>query len=416
MDTESDVAIIGAGPYGLSMAAHLAARGVDFRIFGTPMQTWRTQMLRDAHLKSDGFATSLSEPSGRHTLRAHCSAAGLPYADAGVPVPLASFIAYGLAFQQQCVPQLEPHDIAALAPSARGFALRTATGETFTARRVVVATGIGRFQHVPRVLAGLPAEHVSHSSAHRTVERFAAADVVIVGGGASALDLAAALLTAGARVRLVARRAAVKFHHPPRPRGLRERLAAPMSGLGPGWKSRLCTDAPLLFHAMPEAFRTAVVRRHLGPAACWFTRDAVEGRVEYLLGRQIAAAAAGSGCVRLTLRDAAGGTEELSAAHVIAATGYRVDLTRLTFLSEALCRAIRLGDGSPALDRRFESSVPGLYFVGAAAANSFGPLCRFVFGTGFTAARLAAHLARGHAGRMPARRPAALRGSAAATT
>ena len=188
-----------------------------------------------------------------------------------------------------------------------------------------------------------------------------------------------------------------------------------MSGLGPGWKSRLCTDAPLLFHAMPEAFRIAVVRRHLGPAACWFTRDAVEGRVEYLLERSIADAQDIAGRVRLGLRREAGGTEDIIADHVIAATGYRVDLTRLAFLPAALRGAIRLCDSSPALGGNFESSVPGLYFVGAAAANSFGPLSRFVFGADFTATRLAAHLGRaaaiGAGARNAGRDPGAVHGA-----
>ncbi len=414
MTPDTDIAIIGAGPYGLSIAAHLDARGVDFRIFGTPMQTWRTRMLRDGHLKSDGFATSLSEPSGRHTLRAHCAAAGLPYGDVGLPVAVASFTDYGLAFQRQCVKRLEPHDIAALAATPSGFALRTETGETVTARRVVVACGISRFEHMPPALAALPPDLASHSSAHCTAERFAGRDVAIVGAGASALDLAAALTGVAGRVRLVTRQASVKFHGRPRPRTLRDRIAAPMSGLGPGWKSRLCTDAPLLFHAMPEHFRIEVVRRHLGPAGCWFTRDAVEGRVEYLLERDIAGARETASRVRLALRRADGSTEEVIADHVIAATGYRVDLTRLAFLPASLRGAIRLCDSSPALDRNFESSVPGLYFVGAAAANSFGPLSRFVFGAGFTATRLAGHLARSAARSAPARAPSAMRASPAA--
>ena len=395
MTPDTDTAIIGAGPYGLSLAAHLRARRADFRIFGTPMQTWRTQMLRDSHLKSDGFATSLHEPSGRATLKAHCQRAGLPYADTGLPVPLATFVDHALAFQQQHVPGVEPRNITALTPAQDGYALRLADGEMITARRVVLAVGISRFHYVPPVLAALPPALASHSSAHRTAERFAGQDVIVIGAGASALDMAVDLLRADARVRIVARRPAIKFHHPPRPRTLRDRVMAPMSGLGPGWKSRLCTDAPLLFHAMPARFRAEVVRRHLGPAPCWFTRDAVEGRVEYLLGRTIAAAREDAGRARLTLLGADGGTEDVVADHVIAATGYRVDLTRLAFLPNRLRAAIRLCDTSPALSRQFESSLPGLYFVGAAAANSFGPLSRFVFGAGFTAARLSAHLGRG---------------------
>jgi FAD-dependent urate hydroxylase len=80
--------------------------------------------------------------------------------------------------------------------------------------------------------------------------------------------------------------------------------------------------------------------------------------------------------------------------HVIAATGYRVDLDRLSILSTETRQRIQLTGGSPALSANFESSVPGLYFVGLAAANVFGPFLRFACGAGFAARRLAKHFER----------------------
>lgn len=59
------VAIIGAGPYGLSIAAHLRAYGIPFRIFGAPLDSWRRHMPVGMMLKSDGFASSLSAPDDR---------------------------------------------------------------------------------------------------------------------------------------------------------------------------------------------------------------------------------------------------------------------------------------------------------------------------------------------------------------
>ncbi len=83
-----DVAIIGAGPYGLSIAAHLAGRGVDFRIFGSPMHTWRTSMPEGMVLKSEGNASDLYDPDGEMTLARYCADRGLPYKDLGFPIPL----------------------------------------------------------------------------------------------------------------------------------------------------------------------------------------------------------------------------------------------------------------------------------------------------------------------------------------
>jgi cation diffusion facilitator CzcD-associated flavoprotein CzcO len=406
MSSSPDVAIIGAGPYGLSLAAHLAAKGVSFRIFGTPMQTWRTAMLAGSHLKSEGFATDLYEPTRRFTLKAYCAQHGLPYADIGVPVALETFVDYGMAFQQRYVPRLEQRDIVDVSAMPGGFTLRADDGEMITARRVVVAAGISKFRYTPDVLAALPDDFGSHSGAHSKVDHLAGRDVVIVGGGASAADLAMALLDAGASVRIVARREKMDFNGPPRDRSLWERITAPWSGVGPSWKGRLCTDAPMLFHAMPEDFRIRVVKRFLGPAACWFTREAVEGKAEFLGGRHVTHATVQDGKVRLGLTQADGTREELTADHVIGATGYQVDLAKLAFLPAELRAAIKLCDKSPALSRQFESSVPGLYFVGVAAANSFGPVSRFAFGAGFTSARLSAHLAKKARARVPVMQPA----------
>ncbi len=407
MPSSPDVAIIGAGPYGLSLAAHLAAKGVSFRIFGTPMQTWRTAMLAGSHLKSEGFATALYEPTGRFTLQAYCQQHGLPYADIGLPVALETFVDYGLAFQQRYVPRLEQRDIVDLAATQDGFTLRADDGEMITARRVVVAAGISKFRFLPDVLAALPEEFATHSGAHSKVDQFAGRDVVIVGGGASAADLAMALLDVGARVRIVARREKMDFNGPPRERSLWERITAPWSGVGPSWKGRLCTDAPMVFYAMPEKFRVRVVQRFLGPAACWFTREAVEGKAGFFGGRQLSDATVKNGRVRLGLTRTDGTREELVADHVIGATGYRVDLAKLPFLPAALRADMAMCDSSPNLSRHFESSVPGLYFVGVAAANNFGPVSRFAFGARFTSERLASHLAKKARSRVPVLQPAA---------
>jgi hypothetical protein len=392
-----DVAIVGAGPYGLSISSHLRARGVEHRIFGAPMQTWRTQMPQGMFLKSEGFASSLFAPGAGFSLGQYCAGQGLAYADIGLPVGRDVFADYGVAFQRRFVPHLEQVDVTAIARAGGQFRLTLATGEKFLARRVVLAVGISHFAHLPAELAHLPQTLLSHSSRHADLAGFAGREVIVLGAGASALDCAALLVRAGAAVRLVARARRIAFHAGParQPRPLLERLRAPMSGLGPGWKSRLSTDAPLLFHAMPERFRVFVVQRHLGPAPGWWTRPMVEGRVDFRLGRHIQGATEQGGRVRLTVADAAGATETLAADHLIAATGYRAEVRRLGFLSEELRAQLRTADAAPVLSRDFESSVPGLYFSGLASAVSFGPVARFAFGAGFTAERLARHLVRG---------------------
>jgi len=392
-----DTAIIGAGPYGLSIAAHLKARGVDFRIFGSPMHTWRTHMPKGMLLKSDGFASCLYDPDSSYPLGRYCQEHGIPYADLGLPVHLETFAAYGEEFQKRFVPELEDKLVVSIGRSLAGFDIRLEDGELIAARRIVAAVGISHFQYVPPVLSALPEEFVTHSSRHTSFDRFKGRDVTVIGAGASAVDVAALLHQAGACVQLVARKPVVAFHDPPGPipRPLLERVRKPTTGLGPGWRSLFCTKAPLLFHAMPQRFRLEVVRRHLGPAAGWFVKDLVVGHVAFHLGFSVAEANLRNGQVQLRLASNDGAQRTLVTDHVIAGTGYQVDLQRLAFLNAELLEEIRSVENTPVLSRNFESSVPGLYFVGTTSANSFGPMARFAYGAGFTARRLSRCLARG---------------------
>jgi thioredoxin reductase len=394
--TKCDVAIIGAGPYGLSIAAHLKARGVDFRIFGSPMHFWLSHMPKGMRLKSEGFASSLYDPDSKFTLEAYCKEKGIAYAHIGRPVPLEVFSSYGLEFQRRLVPELENKIVDSLQQSSEGFRLLLNDGEVLAARRVVMAVGLTHYPYVPPILAALPEEFVTHSSKHNRIDQFKGREVAIVGAGASALDLAALLHEAGANVQVVARSSVIRFHDPPEkldPSWI-DRLRNPVTGIGPGWKLFLCTNAPLVFRQMPQKFRFDKVRRVLGPAPCWFTKEEVVGKIPLNVGVAITEAKVQNRRVSLGLTDSAGTQRTLTTDHVIAATGYKVDLRRLAFIDPDLQGRVKCAEHTPVLSSNFESSVPGLYFVGIAAANTFGPLLRFAFGAGFTSRRLSRHLAK----------------------
>jgi thioredoxin reductase len=389
-----DTVIIGAGPYGLSIAAHLSKSSLTFRIFGSPMESWRSHMPKGMLLKSEGFASSLYDPDSSFTLRHYCEEMNLPQYDLGNPVPLEVFTAYGLEFQKRLVPTLEQTDVTSVSRTSEGFELETADGQIVHARAVIVATGITHFSYVPPFLVDLPASHFSHSSLHHDLSSFRGKTVAVLGAGASAVDIAAILHEEGAQVQLVARRKEIAFHTKTKePRPLHRRLRYPRSGLGIGWSSRLCTDAPLLFHVMPQKFRFRFVRDHLGPAPGWFVRDKVVGKFHLHVGCKIQSAFIQDGKVHLKIVEKDGSNSELIVDHVISATGYQIAISRMRFLDEALRRLIHKVEDTPVLSSHFETSVPGLYMVGLASANSFGPLTRFAYGARFTAKRISKHVA-----------------------
>jgi len=394
MPTATDVAIIGAGPYGLSLAAHLARRGVEHAVIGLPMAGWSKAMPKGMSLKSEGSASNLFDPDGATTLRRYCAEQRLPYADLGLPVPLDTFIAYGLDFQRRHVPEVERDLVAALDRVGSGFGLRLAGGRSLTAHRVVVAVGVIPFRHIPDALAHLPGALMSHSSAHHELEGFRGHDVTVVGGGSSAIDLAALLHEGGATVRMVTRHRQVQVHAKMRlPRPLSDRIRYPMSGIGPAWRSLFYTAAPFAFYHLPEERRLRIVRNYLGPAGGWFMAERI-AMVPTLLGCSLQAATACGSRIRLDLAGADGSMRSIETGHVIAATGYRPDLRRLEFLGDGLRAQIATLQDAPILSPRFETSIPGLFMIGPVAANSFGPVMRFAVGAGFTARRLARHLAR----------------------
>ena len=377
--------IIGAGPYGLSIAAHCRQRGIAFRIFGRPMDSWVSHMPKGMLLKSDGFASNISDPEDRLTLGKFCAERGIEYADKGVPIRLDTFNEYGLAFKEKIVPQLEDKTVVSIDPNTDGFIVGLDNGEIFHARQVILAVGVTHFGYVPETLAHLSPEYISHSAQHSDVTRLRGKRVVIIGAGSSALDLAGLMHEAGVDVQLIARKP-LKFHSKSdKARPWWDRFQRPPSGLGPGWKSFFFANYPNVFHFLPERLRVELVRRVLGPSGGAFIRDKVEGKVPTLVGYSVDAARVENDKVRLSLIDASGGKREVTADHVIAATGYKVNLEKLIFLSEKTRSRIKTVEGSPVLSSSFESSVPGLYFVGLAAANSFGPVMRFAFGADFTA-------------------------------
>jgi thioredoxin reductase len=395
MSNACNVAIIGSGPYGLSLAAHLRARGLDFRIFGKLLDTWRCHMPKNMLLKSEGFASNLSAPDASSTFKAYCAARGHAYADRGIPIPLDNFLAYGGSFHRRFVGTLEHTHVTLLRRDAEDFILTLENGEEAKARNVVLAAGVTWFAYTPEILSALPAGTVSHSFQHRDVDRFRGREVAVIGAGASAIDLAVLLQDSGASVCIVARNTELRYHFPPDPDSgkLLQQIQRPISSIGPGWRSYFCATAPLMFYRLPERIRARATQSQLHPAGGWFMRERVEGRIPTMLGCQLTKAEVKNGRVVLTL-GGANGEEPLACDHVIAATGYRPDLRRLPFLASNLRASITEVENSHFLTDNFETSVRGLFALGPVTTSSFGPVMRFMVGAEFAAPRLASHLER----------------------
>ncbi len=206
---ETHVAVIGAGPHGLAAAAHLGRAGVECHVLGDPMSFWST-MPAGMLLRSNATATGIAEHDGPLALDGFRARTGriVP-----VPVPLEDFIDYGRWVQRRVAPDVDNRRVDGLQRSGDGFVLRLHDGTAVRARRVVVATGIADFVHLPAVARGLPTELVSHTSQHRDLGVFGGRSVLVVGLGQSALESAALMREHDADVEVVGRRDHINWLH-----------------------------------------------------------------------------------------------------------------------------------------------------------------------------------------------------------
>jgi cation diffusion facilitator CzcD-associated flavoprotein CzcO len=381
-----DIAVVGAGPYGLAVAAHLRAAGKEAQAFGQPLQFWATQtpeamVLRSPYRGSDiGSRPALS-------LDDYANSSGLPIS---TPIPVERFIDYGRWFQERAVPNLDTRDVQHVEKVDGGFQV-TVDGDTYAAQRVVVAAGVGTFASKPEMFAGFDGELVSHTLDHHKLSGFAGKRVTVIGGGQSALESAALLHEQGADVDVVARAEEVRWlsegswKHTTWP--VNRLLYAPPD-VGPAFVSQLVAR-PDVYRRMSRPLQDRLAVRSVRPAGAGWLRPRLRD-VSIRRGLQTTHVERDGDRVQLQFSDAS----EQAVDHVMLGTGYRVDLSRYGFLDSKLVRAITCVNGYPRLAAGFETSVPGLHIVGAPAAWSFGPLMRFVAGSGFAARELTRRLSR----------------------
>ena len=391
---QADVVVIGAGPYGLSVAAHARAAGLTVRNFGRPMSAWAEHMPRGMLLKSEMWASHLSDPLGSYGYDTFCAEHNLPYAYAE-PIPVEIFVDYGRWFAALAADGVQESAVVRVTEiSKHMFECELDDGEVVAARAVVVAIGAVPFAYTPEPLAALPAEVAGHASRYADLSAFTGRRVAVIGAGQSAIESAVLLAEFGARPQLIARAARLGWNDLPltTERSWTARMRRPRSALGSGLRTWGMSRMPGAVHHLPVARRAHLVRTTLGPAGAWWLRERFEGKVPVSLGAPVTGAETGRGSgsgVRLRLSTG----ESVEADHVISATGYRVELGRMPLLDQDLRDRVMMisphsGVAGPRLNSGFESTVSGLYFVGLPAALSFGPLLRFVAGAAFTAHRV----------------------------
>ncbi len=383
----SDVVIVGAGPYGLSVARHLrTVKGLEVRVFGEPMSFWNQNMPAGMFLRSNWTATQIADPDGRLTLEAFQAATGRRFS---LPVPLDDFVQYGLWYQSQAVPDVERRIVMRVETDSAGFRVHFADGEALATRRVIVAAGIASFARRPAEFEGLPSELATHSSVHRDFTKFAGKKVLVIGGGQSALESGALLHEAGAEVEVVTRAPHInwlqgfvsKALHHRMGKFVRHLLYAP-TDVGPAGISQVLAR-PRFVRGLPRTLQDKLRKRATRPAgARWLVARLKD--VPLRLKCSVASVSVVGEKLQVHLSNGSVCVVD----HVLLGTGYKIDVSKYSFLGPELLGAIRRSNGFPILKEGLETSVPRLHIVGAPAAWSFGPLMQFVSGSRYVSRAL----------------------------
>lgn len=379
MARQDPVVVVGAGPYGLAISAHLKGRGIETLTFGKPMEFWRN-MPPSMCLKSTYSSITISDPQRRFTQQRYAESTTTPVSE---PVPLPFLLGYAEWFRQRNVPDIDETYVSSVARDGAGFRVTLADGREVKARQVVAASGVASFANIPSYARSLPKELVTHSQDHKDFTPFNGRRAVVVGSGESALETAALLHEAGAMVEVIARGPVIWIN-----RGLANKLTRrifyPPSDVGPAGLSWV-VNYPGLFRMLPEDARLKIDRRSVRPSVAQWLRDRVEHKLRITENTEVTRAEPSGQGLTLTLSD--GTSREID--HLFLGTGYAPDVERLTYLDPDLRARVIRNNGYTILNEWFESSVPGLYFTGAIAGYTFGPICRFIAGTGATARQIA---------------------------
>lgn len=380
-----NVAVIGAGPYGLAVTAHLKAARIDARLFGDAMGFWRRNMPKGMKLRSPWRASHIADPHQQFSLDQYAKLKGIKQTE---PFPIEEFIRYGQWFQEQVVPDLDVRKVELVEAVESGFLLRLNDGNSLRAKRVVLALGFANQAFRPAEFERVSTNLASHTSDHASFDAFRNKRVAVIGRGQSACESAVLLSEAGAEVELISH-GDVRWIGSENPsEALRHDLKwiihsvlTSTGAVGP-FPLNWLVDAPGLVRHLSPSQRDRLAVRTLRPAATAWLRPRAKG-VRFMPGRTVTNVLTTGGKVTLELDNRAPSITTVD--HIVLATGYRVDIAKLGILAPTIFDRIQRIDGSPRLSAGFESSVPGLHFAGSSALKSFGPLMRFVWGAGYAA-------------------------------
>jgi len=360
----TELLVIGAGPYGLATAAHARRQGIETLVLGEPMSFWRENMPAKMMLRSG--PDWHMDVAQKLTMRAFLEERGTKLEEVD-PIPISLFLEYADWFRERAGVAVEQDLVEDLVKPNGRFEATLRSGRRVVAGAVVAAPGISRFGVIPDwVERDLSPGSWSHTCNLVHFEELRGKRVLIVGGRQSAFEWAALLADEGAAEVHVVHR-----HDPP------DFAPADWSFVDP--LMELTVGVPGWFRGLPQEEREAVAKRFWAEGRLklepWLTPRLTSPAVSRHAHASVEECREEDGEIHVRLSNG----EELTVDYIVLATGYKPDMNKVPYLS-GVVRRMDLADGFPILDDNFQTSLPGLFVTGFPATRDFGPFFGFVRG------------------------------------
>ncbi|MEH6937517.1 NAD(P)-binding domain-containing protein [Bacillus sp. JJ664] len=357
-----DVIIIGSGPFGISLAAHAVSSNLDYKLFGYPMDFWKNTMPQDMFIRTPHEFVSFSDAKNELTVQQFSYETGVELV---TPLPRPIFVEYANWFSEKAGIEFTTELITNVEKKDEFFEVTSESGDLYLTKNVIVATGVEHYKYLPEFLIKFPTHLVSHTSGYTDFSKFKGKKVVVLGSGQSAWEAAGLLYRDGADVELIYRKEGPNYA------GSRENEIA-LRDLGDIFFNLSLEEKKEGWGQSPGS-----VAHFLKPYVEGLVPQIGEVSIEQI--KQISD--------EDLLISLSNGLEK-TVNHVIAATGFRINIEKAPFFDQELISMIEREEDYkqfPKLNDSFESSIPGLYFAGPLSSHSHGPTFRFILGLKKTA-------------------------------
>jgi len=357
-----DLAIIGAGPAGLSLAAWAQESGISYQVFGEPLSFWKRH-IPPLCLRSPPVATNLSSPRPGHTYLDFARDHGI---EDGPQIEMSDFIGYATEFCDTHGIRTSHGFIQTIQYRDNCWGLKYGE-ETLLAKNVAIAIGLNGSQRNP----GLPdamSPMWNYVGNIHDYGRFKGQRVAVVGGGQSGVEAALLAAGAGADVHLAIREDGVKFRS----------LHAP----GEWFYRNLFKHSRLLMPLLPGFAQDRLLAYLLEGTAEPALKDRLE-QGDITLHTNASIAPIETHSATFVIRRPC--KEPVDVDYVIVAAGFNYDIRKMKMFVDL---PILERGGLPILNRYAMSSMPNLYFTGMSALRLVGPQCQFVSGSGVMSPRI----------------------------